>query len=416
MKFYQRNDCRLCKSKEFKKVLELTPTPWADDYRKKEKISVQKTVPLDLYQCNNCKHVQLKDIIEAEEIYLNYTYETESTLGLGDHFVSTANDIMSIYGKNKGLVVDIGSNDGILLKYFKEKGMDTLGIDPMPEIAAKASKLGIQTLPIFFNSKTANDVLADHGKANIVSSNNLVADTDDLDDFVEGVKKILDKDGIFFFETFYFYLQVKNFVWDFTYHEHYSYFLVKPLKEYFESKGFEIIKIEPNLTKGGSMRCVLKLKGSNYKVQDSVKKYIQLEEEEGFYNDEFIQNYSKKIEKSKVDFLKKLNEIKKSNVTISGYGASATSTTLIYHYELGDTIDYLYDDFKVKQGLFSPGFDIEVLKPDEILNKKPDFIIILAWRYHEKIIEKNKQYLMNGGKFILPLPEFKVIDKTFLEK
>ena len=110
-------------------------------------------MPLDLYQCNNCKHVQLKDIIEAEEIYLNYTYETESTLGLGDHFVSTANDIMSIYGKNKGLVVDIGSNDGILLKYFKEKGMDTLGIDPMPEIAAKASKLGIQTLPIFLIQK-----------------------------------------------------------------------------------------------------------------------------------------------------------------------------------------------------------------------------------------------------------------------
>ena len=164
----------------------------------KEKITEQKTVPLDLYQCKSCFHVQLKDIIEAEEIYLNYTYETESTLGLGEHFISTADEIIKIYNKNSGLVIDIGSNDGILLKYFKERGMDTLGIDPMPEIAAKASKLGIKTLPIFFNSKTAEDVAKDYGKANIVSSNNLVADTDDLDDFVDGVKKILDKDGISF--------------------------------------------------------------------------------------------------------------------------------------------------------------------------------------------------------------------------
>ena len=416
MKFYQKNECRLCKSKDFFKVLELTPTPWADDYRKKDKIDKQETVPLDLYQCNSCFHVQLKDIIEAEEIYLNYTYETESTLGLGEHFVSTADDILKIYNKNKGLIVDIGSNDGILLKYFKERGMDTLGIDPMPEIAAKASRLGINTLPIFFNSKTAEDVKKDYGKANIVSSNNLVADTDDLDDFVEGVIKILDKDGIFFFETFYFYLQVKNFVWDFTYHEHYSYFLVKPLKKYFESKGFEIISIVPNLTKGGSMRCVLQLKGSNHKVEDNVEKFIELEEKEGFYNRGFIENYSKKIENGKKDFLNKLDKIIKPNTKVSGYGASATSTTLIYHYNLGEKIDYLYDDFKVKQGLFSPGFHLEVLSPEKISTNRPEYIIILAWRYYKKIIEKNKDYLINGGKFIIPLPQFKVIDKTYLEK
>ena len=198
------------------------------------------------------------------------------------------------------------------------------------------------------------------------------------------LKKFLDKDGIFFFETFYFYLQVKNFVWDFTYHEHYSYFLVKPLKKYFESRGFEIISIVPNETKGGSMRCVLKLKGSDYKVDDSVQKFIRLEEDEGFYNEKIIENYSTKIAESKKDFIKKLNSINLSETKISGYGASATSTTLIYHYELGDKIDYLYDDFKVKQGLFSPGYDIEVLSPEMISKNNPDFIIILAWRYHKK--------------------------------
>tara|TARA_B100000965_G_C19591814_1_gene758296 strand:+ start:977 stop:2233 length:1257 start_codon:yes stop_codon:yes gene_type:complete len=416
MKFYQKTKCRLCKSDNLKKILELTPTPWADDYRRKENLSNQESIPLDLYQCQQCFHVQLKDIIDAEEIYLNYTYETESTLGLGDHFKETAKSIMDIYDNKNGLVIDIGSNDGILLKYFKDYGLDVLGIDPMPDIANKASKLGINTLPIFFNSKNAEDVLKKYGKANIISSNNLVADTDDLDDFVDGVKKLLDKDGIFFFETFYFFLQVKNFVWDFTYHEHYSYFLVQPLKKYFENKGFEIINVEPNLTKGGSMRCVLKLKDGKYPVKESVKNHIDEEIKAGFYNENFIKEYSDKINFSKKTFKKEISKIVNNGTKISGYGASATSTTLIYHYEMGEMLDFLYDDFKVKHNLYSPGYHIKVLPSEDIYKNKPEYIIILAWRYHGKIIEKNKKFLIDGGKFILPLPKFKIIDKNYLEK
>ena len=416
MKFYQKNNCRLCGSSDLNKILGLTPTPWADDYRKKEKLSEQKSIPLDLYQCTSCHHVQLKDIIDAEEIYLNYTYETESTLGLGEHFKDTAKSILDIYDNKKGLVIDIGSNDGILLKYFKDYGLDVLGIDPMPDIASKASKLGINTLPIFFNSKTADDVKKEYGKADIISSNNLVADTDDLDDFIEGVKKLLNKDGIFFFETFYFYLQVKNFVWDFTYHEHYSYFLVLPLKNYFEKKGFEIINIEPNLTKGGSMRCALKLKGGKYPVNKSVENYISKEKDAGFYDGKFIKEYSDKINLSKEIFKKEISKIVKNGSKISGYGASATSTTLIYHYEMGEMLDFLYDDFKVKHDLYSPGYHIKVLPSEKIYENKPEYIIILAWRYHEKIIEKNKKFLLDGGKFIIPMPEYKIIDKSYLEK
>jgi 2-polyprenyl-3-methyl-5-hydroxy-6-metoxy-1,4-benzoquinol methylase len=370
---------------------------------------------LDLYECNNCNHVQLKDIIDAEEVYLNYSYETDSTLGLGEHFIETAESTSKLFKDKTGLVIDIGSNDGILLKYYKDKGFKTLGIDPMPGISEKASKHGVETLPIFFNKENSNDVLKKYGKAKIVSSNNLVADTDDLDDFVDGVNTILDEDGIFFFETFYFYSQVKNFVWDFTYHEHYSYFLVKPLRSYFESKNLEIIDVKINNTKGGSIRIILQKKGGPRKISENVKLFIDNEEKGGFYNGQAIKNYGDKIEKSKIDFLKQFSSVLSTTSNIAGFGASATSTTLIYHYNLGDKLKFLVDDFYMKQNRFSPGYKIPVFETAELYNKMPDYVIILAWRYKDKIIKNNRKYLDEGGKFILPLPHFKIIDSNNIE-
>jgi 2-polyprenyl-3-methyl-5-hydroxy-6-metoxy-1,4-benzoquinol methylase len=416
MKFYSIDSCRLCKSKNLLKRLSLTPTPWADDYFKNKKLQKSpKEIPLDLYECQDCKHVQLKDIINAEEIYLNYSYETESTLGLGEHFIETADYTSNLVEGNDGLVIDIGSNDGILLKYYKQKGFKILGIDPMPGIAKKATENGVETLPIFFNSKSAADVLSKFGKAKIISSNNLVADTDDLDDFIDGVNKILDDDGIFFFETFYFYLQVKNFVWDFTYHEHYSYFLIRPLKEYFLKKGLEIIEVKTNLTKGGSIRIVLQKKGASRKINDQVNEFIKKEEDEGFYNGTAITEYGKKINKSKIDFDGNFEKIISKTKNIAGFGASATSTTLIYHFNLGDKLKYLVDDFYMKHNTFSPGYEIPVYETKKIYEDMPEYVVILAWRYKDKIISKNKAYLDKGGKFIIPLPNFKIIDSSNFE-
>jgi len=411
MKYYKREDCRLCKCTKLKKVVSLAPTPWADDYRKKENLEMpQEFIPLDILKCEDCGHAQLSHVIDANEVYLNYTYETASTLGLGGHFKESADTVFDLFKPDKdGIVVDIGSNDGILLKHFQDKGMKVLGVDPMPGIAEKATNNGIPTLGEFFNSETADKILNDHGPASIITSNNLVADTDDLTQFVEDVKIMMDKNSIFFFETFYLYLQIKNFVWDFTYHEHYSYFTVKPLIPYFNKLGLEIIDVEPNLTKGGSMRCTLQLIGGKNTVRDSVSKFVALEEEMGLPNDEVFINYSNKINDSKNYFSQKISEIRKSDVKIAAYGASATSTTLLHHYEMGDYVDYLVDDFTVKQGLYSPGYKIPCYDPSKIYEDKPDYIIILAWRYYEKIISKHPEYLSQGGKFIIPLPEFKII-------
>ena len=411
MKSYKRTDCRLCGSKNLDLVLKLTPTPPADSYIPKEQLSIeQETIPLDLYLCSDCNHTQIGHVIDAEEVYLNYIYETASTLGLGEHFKDCAKNVMEKYDPRVGgLVLDIGSNDGILLKYFKEYGMEILGIDPMPGIAEKASADGVPTLPDFFDEEFAKGLKNKYGIPSIICSNNLVADTDDLSGFIRGVKQLMDEDSIFFFETFYLYLQIQNHVWDFTYHEHYSYFTVKSLDRYFKKMGMELIDVIPNLTKGGSMRCTVQLQGGKRRAYKSVQEHIKLEDKYGFHTKKVFDKYSGKIEKGKQEYMDLIRNLKDDGKKLVGYGASATSTTLMYHYEMDDTLDYLVDDFEAKHHLYSPGLHVPVFPSDEIYNNLPDYIVVLAWRYYEKIVERHEKFLEQGGHFIIPLPELKII-------
>lgn len=412
MRYKVSKFCRLCKSKKLSKILKLTPTPWADDFRTKSNLKFkQPIVPLDINLCEKCKHAQLSHVMRAEDIYLNYTYETASSPTLKRHFELASKKIIKKFKpEKKGLVVDIGSNDGMLLSFFKKKGMRVLGIDPMPGIAKKANRKGIQTLNKFFSEKYSKEMSKKFGKASIITANNLVADTDNLDEFVRGVKNLMDHKSLFIFESFYFYLQMKNFVWDFTYHEHYSYFTVIALQKYFKSLGMEIVDVEAINTKGGSMRCAVQLSNGIRKVKNSVKKLIKDEKRFGFPKSNLFKNYSNKIDNSKKNFIAQISKLLLEGKKISAYGASATSTTLMYHYNMR-FLKSIYDDFKVKHNTFSPGYHIPVFASKQIYKDKPDYIIILAWRYKKQIIKKHQEYLKRGGKFIIPLPKFSILEK-----
>ena len=411
MKSYKRDSCRLCDSINLEQVLELTPTPPADSYIPAEQLgTLQEVMPLDLYLCSECGQTQLGYVIDAEEVYLNYLYETSSTLGLGEHFQSCATTIMEKFQPRKGgLVIDIGSNDGCLLGYFKEFGMSVIGIDPMPGIAEKASQNGIPTMSDFFSEEFASELVTKYGAASIITSNNLVADTDDLKSFIRGIRSLMNEDSIFFFETFYLLLQIQNHVWDFTYHEHYSYLTVGPLQEFFKTMGMEIIDVETNLTKGGSMRCTLQLCKGAREVSTTVQYFIDREISAGVQTTGAFNKYQERINNSKCDYLELVTKLKEEGNCLVGYGASATSTTLMYHYEMEGTLDYLVDDFDAKHNLFSPGMHVPVYPSDEIYKRKPDYIVILAWRYYEKIINRHQKFLDEGGHFIVPLPELTIV-------
>lgn len=411
-KVYKREVCRLCNGNNFEHVLELTPTPPADSYVSADRLNEKQEVyPIDIYLCRDCGVAQLLFVIDTEEVYLNYTYETVSSPGLIQHFKEYALEIITREKPDlNGLVIDIGSNDGILLEAFKQNGMkNVLGVDPMPGMAEKAAQKGIKTLPDFFTEKYARTIKAKYGEASVITSNNLVADVDDLDDMIRGVRELMGPESIFVFESFYLLDQVKNLVWDFTYHEHFSYFTVNPIKIFFEKHEMELIDARRINTKGGSVRYKIQRKGGSRNVMPSVNELISIETEMGIQRPEIFKEYVQRIDKAKVKLVGLLNNLKSKGKSIAGYGASATSTTLIYHYGLNDYINFLVDDFTSKQNLFSPGYHIPVYHPEELYKKKPDYIIILAWRFYEPIMKNHQKYLNGGGHFIIPLPELKII-------
>jgi SAM-dependent methyltransferase len=408
---YRRNNCRLCGGRELELVLKLAPTPLADAYVPVARANEpQPCYPLDLFLCRTCGFSQLLDVVQPQAIYTDYIYETVSSLGLVDHFQRYAEDVVQRIKPDKGsLVIDIGSNDGTLLKSFRNLGMKVLGIDPAREIARRATAAGVETLPEFLAGKVAEQLKKERGPAAIVTANNVIANVDDLDEVAVAIRKLLAPDGVFVFESFYLGDLIRNMVFDFIYHEHISCFSVKPVELFFRRHGMELIDVQRIPTKGGSLRYTIQLGGGPRRVSSIVGELKTNEAKEGLDRPETFKAFAAKIEAARQSVLTLLRRLESEGNKIVGYGASATTTTLIYHFELGNFIDYIVDDYPAKQNLFSPGLHIPVLAPEVIYQRKPDYVVIFAWRYFEPIVKKNQKYVNDGGHFVVPMPELSVI-------
>lgn len=408
---HRRDTCRLCEGRNLEIALPLTPTPLADSYIPMQQLGKEQEVfPLDLYLCRDCGHLQLLHVVHPEAIYYEYIYETKSSLGLVNHFREYAEEVVGRLKPPKGaFAVDLGSNDGSLLGFFKQKGMRVLGVDPAREIARKATEAGIETLPGLFTQDMARKIKTERQPAAIVTANNLFANVDELGPFTDAICDVLAPDGVFIFESFYLVDWIQHMVFDFTYHEHLSYFSAKPLVAFFRRHGMELIDVLRVPTKGGSVRYTVQLAGGPRSVSPSVKKLMDIETRVGSDRIETFRTFARKIDTAKDQLSELLQELKASGKTIAGYGASATTTTLVYHFGLGKSLQFMVDDYVAKQNLFSPGYHIPVLAPEEIYRRKVDYVLILAWRYYEPIVEKHQEFLKQGGHFIIPLPELKVI-------
>ena len=409
--YRHRDMCRLCNSKDLTLVFQLTPTPPANAFVKKEFLArEQENFPLDVYFCENCFHVQLLDIVDPSELFENYVYVSGTSQVFVDHFGRYSKFIMDNYLDANSFVVDIGSNDGTLLRFFKENGHRVLGVDPAKEITQTATKNGIETLPIFFDRSVAENIRAKYEGANVVTANNVFAHIDDLIGFIRNVRYLLKADGVFSFEVSYLADVIQKTLFDMTYHEHLSYHSVLPLILFFESNDMELIEIIRIDTHGGSIRGIAQVKNGPYSIGESVKSAIRIEKELHLDKAETYQTFAKNINEIRDKFQTLIRQLKRENKTIAGYGAPAKATTLIYHFGLDQSsIDFIVDDSPLKQGLYSPGKHIPVLPSQAIYEKKPDYLIILAWNFAESIMEKHEAYRMNGGHFIVPLPTLKVI-------
>lgn len=408
---FRRNNCRLCESNALELVLSLEPTPSGDAYVTKDKLGIrQETYPLDVVLCKNCGHVQLFDVVNPDLLYGNYIYTTSISLGLVEYFNKYADDVMGLVKPAKGaLVVDIGSNDGTLLKAFKKHGMKVLGVDPAPVASQNAIEAGIETLQTIFTLDLAHQIKRDYGEAAIITANNVFANIDNLKEVIEGMRELLSEEGIFVFETGYLLDLVNKIIIDNIYHEHISYYAVKPLKAFFDCYDMELIDIKRSESKGGSFRAFVQVKGGRRDICPIVKELIALEIERGLDTAEPYARIVREIESTKSRLRVLLDNLKKENKTIAGYGASVGVTTLMYLFDIAQDLIFLADDNPARYNLFSPGHYVPVFPSEVLYERKPDYVLILAWRYAEPIMKRHNEFLKLGGHFITLLPEVKII-------
>lgn len=408
---HRRTTCRLCEGKDLELTVHLAASAIVDDYIAESRLDQdQPSYPLDVFMCRSCGHSQLLDVVRPEVLYGNYIYVTTSSLGLVDHFRGYCEDVIErIAPPKESLVVDVGSNDGTLLRFFKDQGMNVLGVDPAKEISQAATASGVETITAFFTSELGDQLKKERGGATIVTANNVYSHADNLGDLTDGIRNILAPDGVFVFEVIYMIDMIEKPLFDTIYHEHLCYHTVKPLNSFLERHGLQLIDIKRVPIKGGSIRGTAQLIGGPREVSPSVGDIIALEDEFGVEDPKTYEKYSDYIEKVKNELMDVVNDVRAKGKTVAGYGASSTTTVLMHHYGLGDILDFLADDNPRKQHLYSPGHHIPVLPSETIYERNPDYIVVLAWNYAEPIIAKHQKYLDQGGHFIIPLPEVKII-------
>ena len=408
----RRDTCRLCGGSELTCVLALTPTPPANAFVGEDaKNDPQPSFPLDVFFCETCAHVQLLDVVDPALLFENYVYVSGTSPSFVKHFDDYAQALVERFAPAEGnLAVDIGSNDGTLLSAFQKRGLRGLGVDPARDIAARATEAGVETIADFFSQQLAEKITRDHGPAAIVTANNVFAHADDLKGIVEGVRTLLAPDGVFAFEVSYLADVVSDTLFDTIYHEHLAYHSVKPLQAFFAASGMRLFSVERVASHGGSIRCMVCLADGPHQTDGSVAALIQAERDAGLDRAETFKAFAADI-KALGDQLKALiKDIRADGKTIAGFGAPAKATTLMYHFGISaDEIDFIVDDSPLKQGLYSPGAHIPVLSSDALYDRRPDFVLILAWNFAQAIMDKHSAFLDGGGRFIVPLPELKTI-------
>ena len=400
--FYLRKDCRLCHSRDLDLVVPLTPTALCDAYTRKK--NHQEVYPLDLYLCNRCGFTQIECVIEPEVIYRDYLYVTTSSLELTNHFEQYAEDVTSRFHPHGKLsVMDIGSNDGTLLKHFKNKGMNVLGIEPAKEIAEQANFSGIDTIPEFFGLEVSESLKVKYGMFDVITINNLFANIDDLDDFVRSILNVLAPNGVITIESAYLPDMIDNLMFDFIYHEHLSCFSILPLERFLSKYDLRLVDLQHVHTKGGSMRYYFACNLSDHEVKETVGQLKKVEQGLELSTKKPYEKFNQRINECRdnLSSLMQSNRHKK----MAGYGASATTTTFLYHFGLHDYLDFLVDDFPQKIGTYCPGYNLKVMESKDIYRNSIDIVLVIAWRYAEQIMNKHKNF---KGTFIVPLPEIKV--------
>lgn len=406
-----RETCRLCDSRNVELVVKLQPIPLAERYAASRQAAQSAEVyPVDLYMCVDCGHVQQLDVIDTQSLWEEYTYYSGQAKGMVEHFAQVSAKIRSTYGlPADALVVDVGSNDGSLLRPFRQAGYRVLGIDPAREIAHQATQAGIETIPEVLSLRLAREIRQRHGPAHVVCVFNAFAHADDLGEMAEGVSHMLDDDGLFVFEAQYLLDVVDKVLIGTIFHEHMSHHSVKPLQRFLDRHGMELIDVERVPIQHGSLIGTVQHRGGRRPISDAVGRLLALETQRGLDRPATLRAFADRIARLRRDVDALVRAWKQAGVTVAGYGAARSGPTLISQLGLRGVIDFIVDDHPQKVHRFSPGDGIPILPTAQLYERMPAYTVILAWVHAKRIIESNRRYLDGGGHFVVLGPEVRVV-------
>lgn len=411
MKLYERRaQCVLCGSADLAEVVPLEPMPIATPNfhvaASSSDAAFREGVPLGIHQCRACGHLQVIYFGNPELQYRDYVYTTSISLGLPEHFRTYAAEIVAALKlPPDGLVVEMGSNDGTLLRAFRERGMRVLGVDPARRIAEEATAAGIPTVADFFSADLARTLVSEHGPAALIVANNVVANIEPMGSVADGVAALLAEDGVFVFETQYGADVIEHNLLDTVYHEHISYFLLTPLVSFFAAHGLELFDVVRVATKGGSFRAFVQRAGGTRPKTAGLKELLAREAREGMFAQPFYDRLTHELAGIRAELRTLVDAARARGEGVAGYGVSVGTTTLLSQFGLTRDIDFLVDDAPGKGSeLIGPDYAIPVVGRDELVAQMPGLVIVFAWRYIEPIVAKNAAYLKGGGVFVIPLP------------
>ena len=405
--------CRFCNEPLTNIFVDLGTSPLSNAFLEKEMLdNLEKKYPLCAYVCDNCFLVQLSEFEKPENIFEEYAYFSSYSSTWLQHAQNYVNMMIKKFSfDEKNLVIEIASNDGYLLQFFKEKNIPILGIEPAVNVAKVAKDKGIPTITKFFSVDTANELRKDGKKADLIVGNNVLAHVPNLNDFVKGLKILLKPTGIITLEFPHILQLIQKNQFDTIYHEHFSYFSLVTSRKIFSFHGLTIFDVEEIPTHGGSLRIYVKHSEYNdISINERVSILLEKEKQYGLENISTYTNFIKNVDTVKKKLHEFFNGVRDSGKKIVCYGAAAKGNTLLNYCNIGNNfIDYVVDQNPYKQGLFLPGTHIPIKNPDEIQKTKPDYVVIIPWNLKDEIMEQMKYIRDWGGKFVIPIPEVSIL-------
>ena len=405
--------CRSCGHGQLDLVLSLGKTPLANSLRRQADLDrPEARFPLDLVFCDRCKLVQITETVPPEQLFRDYLYFSsfsETMLAHARELVGRLIKELSLGGQS--LAMEVASNDGYLLQYYKQAGVPVLGIEPAQNVARVAvEERGIPTISEFFGLDLARKLVGEGKRADVVHANNVLAHVADLGGFVDGIREVLTAEGVAALEFPYVGDMIAHTEFDTIYHEHLCYFSLGALVHLFDRHGLKAVDVERLPIHGGSLLLTVARASSSRTPSASVPALLEQERAQGMYALDYYRDFARRVEELGTRLRTLLGRLKQEGKRIAAYGAAAKGSTLLNTFRIGaETLDFVVDRNIHKQGLFMPGVAVPIVPPEQLLEKAPAYTLLLTWNFADEILRQQNTYRQRGGKFIVPVPDVQIV-------